>query len=89
MGDGMKFNIDDTKTILQALEELKGAYCHNHYEDDYEWQQSFQKSYRDEIDAIVKRFKKSLKLKELYQQSLRNERIYTRLKDSGLYEDML
>lgn len=57
----MKLTADETKTIIQALEELKGIYCYNHYEDDYEWQQSFEKSYRDEIDAIIKRFKKSAK----------------------------
>ncbi len=89
MGDGMKFNIDDTKTIIMALEELKGDHCYNHYENDYEWEQSFEKRWADEIDALLKRFKKSVKLKEIYQQSLRNDRIYTRLKDSGLYEDML
>jgi len=89
MGYGMKFNIDDTKTIIQALEEFKGTHCFNHYEDDYEWEQSFEKRWADEIDAIVKRFKKSLKLKELYKQAQMNERIYTRLKDSGLYEGTL
>tara|TARA_B100001059_G_scaffold217361_1_gene236537 strand:- start:2 stop:259 length:258 start_codon:yes stop_codon:yes gene_type:complete len=85
----MKFNIDDIKTIIMALDELKGCHCYNHYENDYEWEQSFEKRWADEIDALLKRFKKSVKLKELYQQSLRNDRIYTRLKDSGLYEDML
>lgn len=89
MGDGMKFTIDDTKTIIMALDELKGCHCYNHYENDYEWEQSFEKRWADEIDALLKRFKKSVKLKELYQRSVINERIYTRLKDSGLYEDML
>ncbi len=89
MGDGMKFTIDETKTILQALEEVKGCHCYNHYEDEYEWEQSFEKPCAEEIDALLNRFNKSLKLKELYQQSLRNDRIYTRLKDSGRYEDIL
>ena len=85
----MKFNIDDTKTIIMALDELKGVHCYNCYENDYEWEQSFEKRWADEIDALLKRFKKSVKLKELYQRSVMNERIYTRLQDSGLYEDML
>ena len=85
----MKLNIDETNTIKQALEEYKGMHCYNRYENDYEWEQSFEKRWADEIDALLKRFKKSVKLKEIYQQSLRNDRIYTRLKDSGLYEDML
>ena len=89
MGDGMKFNIDDTKTIIQALEELKGTHCYNHYEDDYEWEQSFEKRWADEIDAIVKRFKKSLKLKELYQRAQLNEVLVSGLKNNGRYEGML
>ena len=64
----MKFNIDDTKTIIMALEELKGAHCYNHYENDYEWEQSFQKRWADEIDALLKRFNKSLKLKMIDQR---------------------
>ena len=89
MGDGMKFNIDDTKTIIQALEEFKGTHCYNHYEDDYEWEQSFEKRWADEIDAIVKRFKKSLKLKELYQRAQLNEVLVSGLKNNGRYEGML
>ena len=85
----MKFNIDDTKTIIQALEELKGTHCYNHYEDDYEWEQSFEKRWADEIDAIVKRFKKSLKLKELYQRAQLNEVLVSGLKNNGRYEGML
>ena len=85
----MKFNIDDTKTIIQALEEFKGTHCYNHYEDDYEWEQSFEKRWADEIDAIVKRFKKSLKLKELYQRAQLNEVLVSGLKNNGRYEGML
>ena len=69
MGDGiMKLTADETKTIIQALEELKGCHCYNHYEDDYEWEQSFEKRWADEIDALLKRFNKSLKLKMIDQR---------------------
>jgi hypothetical protein len=68
MGDGMKFTIDDTKTIIMALDELKGVHCYNRYENDYEWEQSFEKRWADEIDALLKRFNKSLKLKMIDQR---------------------
>ena len=69
MGDGIvKFTADETKTIIQALEEFKGCHCYNHYEDDYEWEQSFEKRWADEIDALLKRFNKSLKLKMINQR---------------------
>ena len=64
----MKLTADETKTIIQALEELKGCHCYNHYEDDYEWEQSFEKRWADEIDALLKRFNKSLKLKMIDQR---------------------
>ncbi len=69
MGDGiMKLTADETKTIIQALEEHRGTHCYNHYEDDYEWEQSFEKRWADEIDALLKRFNKSLKLKMIDQR---------------------
>ena len=85
MGDGMKFTIDETKTILQALEELKGCHCYNHYEDDYEWEQSFEKRWADEIDALLKRFNKSLKLKMIDQRIAIEIAQHTRMHN----EDML
>ena len=69
MGDGiMKLTADETKTIIQALEEHRGTHCYNHYEDDYEWEQSFEKRWADEIDTLLKRFNKSLKLKMIDQR---------------------
>ena len=47
MGDGMKLNIDETNTIIQALEELKGL----------------QGMPSDQIDPLLERFNTSLKLK--------------------------
>tara|TARA_Y100001937_G_C6858580_1_gene215332 strand:- start:255 stop:482 length:228 start_codon:yes stop_codon:yes gene_type:complete len=47
MGYGMKLNIDETNTIIQALEELKGL----------------QGMPSDKIDALLERFNTSLKLK--------------------------
>tara|TARA_B100000900_G_C20571214_1_gene713310 strand:+ start:1516 stop:1761 length:246 start_codon:yes stop_codon:yes gene_type:complete len=64
----MKLTADETKTIIQALEEHRGTHCYNHYEDDYEWEQSFEKRWADEIDALLKRFNKSLKLKMIDQR---------------------
>ncbi len=93
MGDGMKFNIDELDNIIRALDEMKGCHCYNHYEDDYEWEQSFEKRWADEINRLIKRFEKyantqvQKKCKEMSQE--RNANIYKRLKDSGLYEDML
>lgn len=85
MGNGMKLNIDETKTIIQALEELKGCHCYNHYEDDYQWEQSFEKRWADEIDALLERFNTSLKLKMIDQriaiEIAQHERMH--------YEDML
>ena len=81
----MKLNIDETKTIIQALEELKGCHCYNHYEDDYQWEQSFEKRWADEIDALLERFNTSLKLKMIDQriaiEIAQHERMH--------YEDML
>ena len=85
MGNGMKLNIDETKTIIQALEELKGCHCYNYYEDDYQWEQSFEKRWADEIDALLERFNTSLKLKMIDQriaiEIAQHERMH--------YEDML
>ena len=89
MGDGMKFTIDETNTIILALEEHRGTHCYNHYQEHYEWEQSNEKRWADEINGLIKRFKKSAKLKERYERAEMKERIYSRLKDSGLYEDML
>lgn len=89
MGNGMKFTIDETNTIILALEEHRATHCYNYYEDNYEWEQSHEKRWADEINGLIKRFKKSAKLKELYERAQMKERIYTRLKDSGLYEDIL
>ena len=71
MGDGMKFTLDEIKTILQALYEMKGMHCYNHYEDNYEWEQSFEKRWADEIDAIIKRFNKSAERKVEHQYNLK------------------
>jgi len=48
----MKLNIDETNTIKQALEEYKGM----------------QGMPSDKIDALLKRFNKSLKLKMIDQR---------------------
>ena len=72
MGNGiMKFTLDEINTILQALYEMKGCHCYNHYEDDYEWEQSFEKRWADEIDAIIKRFNKSAEGKVKHQDNLK------------------
>ncbi len=85
MGDGMKLTADETNTIIQALDELKGMHCYNHYEDDYEWEQSFEKRWADEIDALLKRFNKSLKLKMIDQRIEMEIAQHTRMNN----EDML
>ena len=64
----MKFTIDELDNIIQALDEMKGMHCYNHYEDNYEWEQSFEKRWADEIDALLKRFNKSLKRKMIDQR---------------------
>lgn len=93
MGDGMKFTIEELNTIIQALEEHRGTHCYNHYEDNYEWEQSHEKRWADEINGLIKRFEKYANTqvqkicKEMSQE--RNANIYKRLKDSGLYKDML
>ena len=70
MGDGMKFTIDELNTIIQALEEMKGTHCYNHYEDDYEWEQSFEKRWGDEIENLKKRFVKSAERKIKFDKSI-------------------
>ena len=67
----MKFTLDEINTILQALYEMKGMHCYNHYEDDYEWEQSFEKRWADEIDALLKRFTKSAERKVEHLDKLR------------------
>jgi len=61
----MKLNIDETNTIIQALEELKGL----------------QGMPSDKIDALLKRFNKSLELKMIDLRIAQHTRIHN--------EDML
>ena len=71
MGDGiMKFTADETKTIIQALEEHRGTHCYNHYEDNYEWEHSFEKRWGDEIENLKKRFVKSAERKVKFDKSI-------------------
>ena len=70
MGDGMKFTIDQTNTIIFALEELKG----------------YQAMEFNEINGLIKRFKKSAKLKEIYEKNVYNE--YAALKNLKVGEQL-
>jgi len=83
----MKLNIDETNTIKQALEEYKGMHCYNRYENDYEWEQSFEKRWADEIDALLKRFNKSLKLKMIDQRIEMEIAQHTRILDEETKRD--
>ena len=66
----MKLNIDETNTIKQALEEYKGM----------------QGMGSDKIDALLKRFNKSLELKmiDLRIEIEIAQQLYTRIHNEGM-----
>ena len=67
----MKLNIDETNTIKQALEEYKGM----------------QGMPSDKIDALLKRFNKSLKLKMIDQRIEMEIAQHTRIRDEETKRD--
>ena len=55
MGDGMKFTMDEINTILQALYEMKGCHCYNHYEDDDNFYLILQYCAKGQIYSLLKK----------------------------------
>ena len=70
----MKFTLDETNTIILALEE----HINTHYSNDNVSDNNFEKRHKrwfaDEIEALIKRLKKSAKLKEIYQRAVMKDR---------------